>query len=141
MQKIGGIECEVIAGELTYGLERIAMHLQDKNSIFDLTWSDEKKNPMTYGDIFLESEKQHSAYIFECSNIDELFADFGKFKKQSQELNKKNLPIPAYEQALKASHILNLLDARGVISSTERASYIAQVRDLVNRSCELFRDL
>ena len=138
MQKIGGIECEVVAGELTYGLERIAMHLQDKDNIFDLVWNDNKTNKLTYGDIFLESEQQNSFYIFEHSNIDELFSDFRKFQKQSQELNAKQLPIPAYEQALKASHTLNLLDARGVISATERASYISQVRDLVKQSCELF---
>ena len=138
MQKVGAIECEVISGELTYGLERIAMHLQKKDNIFDLLWNNNKKTPITYGDIFLESEKQNSAYIFEHSDVDSLFADFKKFQQQAQLLNDKNLPIAAYEQALKASHTLNLLDARSVISATQRASYIAQIHDLVKYSCELF---
>ncbi|MDA9818120.1 glycine--tRNA ligase subunit alpha [Flavobacteriaceae bacterium] len=138
MQQVGGIECPLIAGELTYGLERIAIHLQQKNSIFDLDWNGaEGEAKITYGDVFLENEKQHSAYILEHSNTEVLFRNFAEHQDQSSKLSENNLPIPAYEQALKASHVLNLLDARGVISSTERAAYIGKVRSLVKQACEL----
>ncbi|MDA0902317.1 MAG: glycine--tRNA ligase subunit alpha [Proteobacteria bacterium] len=137
MQQIGGIECEVTPGELTYGLERIAMHIQGVDNIFDLNWNGEEGDKkITYGDVFLENEKQHSAYILEHSNPETLFRHFQDAQDQSNLLLEKELPIPAYEQALKASHLLNMLDARGVISATERASYILRVRDLVRNICE-----
>jgi glycyl-tRNA synthetase alpha chain len=138
MQQVGGIECELIPGELTYGLERIAMHIQGVDSIFDIDWngkSGDKK--ITYRDVFLENEQQSSAFMMEYSNIDNLFRNFDEIEQQSELLSEKKLPIPAYEQALKASHILNLLDARGVISPTQRASYILRVRNLVKTSCQL----
>lgn len=139
MQQVGGIECGLIPGELTYGLERVAMHIQGVDNIFDLNWNGlDGNNKITYGDVFLESERQHSAYILEQSNPEILFKHFGDAENQSKLLSEKKLPIPAYEQALKASHLLNLLDARGVISATERASYIARVRNLVKTACELF---
>jgi len=138
MQQVGGIECEVVAGEITYGLERIAMHIQGVDSIFDLNWNGlEGADKISYGDVFKQSEIENSAFILEYSNTENLFRNFIESKEQSQILAEKNLPIPAYEQALKASHILNLLDARGAISVNERASYIGQIRGLVKASCEL----
>ncbi len=138
MQQVGGIECETIPGEITYGLERIAMHIQGVNSIFDINWNGkEGLEKITYGDVFKQNEIENSAYILEHSNIDALFKNFAESKEQSQFLASKKLPIPAYEQALKASHILNLLDARGAVSATERTSYIGQIRGLVKAACEL----
>ncbi len=138
MQQVGGIECEIIAGEITYGLERIIMHIQGVDSIFDINWNGlEGDKKITYGDIFKQSEIENSAFILEHANIETLFKNFIECKQQAQSLSEKNLPIPAYEQALKASHILNLLDARGAISANERASYINQIRSLVKAVCEL----
>jgi glycyl-tRNA synthetase alpha chain len=138
MQQVGGIECEIIAGEITYGLERIAMHIQGVDSIFDINWNGlEGSKKITYGDVFKQSEIENSAFILEHSNTEILFKNFSECKQQSEILATKNLPLPAYEQALKASHILNLLDARGAISTNERASYIGQIRTLVKAVCEL----
>jgi len=139
MQQIGGIECSVIPGEITYGLERIAMHIQQVDSVFDITWNDSKNNQpaLTYRDIFYQSELENSHFILEHSNIEMLFKNFIETKDQSQILAENNLAIPAFEQALKASHILNLLDARQAISANERATYILQIRQLVNQACEL----
>lgn len=139
MQQVGGIECEIISGEITYGLERIAMHLQGVDNIFDIQWnnSNSQSNVLTYGDIFKQNEIENSHFILEHSNIEVLFKNFNEFKHQSQFLADKKLAIPAYEQALKASHILNLLDARKAISVNERASYINQIRQLVKNCCEL----
>ncbi|MCE3254612.1 MAG: glyQ [Rickettsiaceae bacterium] len=137
MQQVGGIKCDLTAGELTYGLERIAMHVQNVSNIFDIDWNGSEGGKITYRDVFLESEKQNSAYILEHSDSEILFRHFIDAEKMSQILSGEKLPIPAYEQALKASHILNLLDARGVISATERASYIARVRNLVKVACEI----
>jgi len=138
MQQVGGIECEVIAGEITYGLERIAMHIQGVDSIFDINWNGllgDKK--ISYGDVFKQSEIENSAFILEHSNLETMFRNFSESKQQSEILASKKLPIPAYEQALKASHLLNLLDARGAVSVNERASYIGQIRGLVKAACEL----
>ncbi len=138
MQQVGGIECELIAGEITYGLERLAMHIQGVDNFLEINWNgQEGDKKITYGDIFLENEKQNSAFILENANPEILFRQFGDAESQSKLLAKKNLPIPAYEQALKASHLLNLIDAAGLISTTQRASYIARVRDLVKDSCQL----
>jgi glycyl-tRNA synthetase alpha chain len=138
MQQVGGIECEIISGEITYGLERIAMHIQGVDSIFDINWNGfSGAEKISYGDVFKQSEIENSAFILEHSNIENLFKNFLEAKQQSQILAEKNLPIPAYEQALKASHILNLLDARSAISVSERASYINQIRGLVKAACEL----
>ncbi len=140
MQQVGGIECELVAGEITYGLERIAMFVQQVDSIFDIDWNGKTgAEKITYRDVFFESEQQNSGFILEHSNIDVLLKNFSESEKKSQDLAKNNLPIPAYEQALKASHLLNLLDARGAISATERASYIARVRDLVKAACVLIK--
>jgi glycyl-tRNA synthetase alpha chain len=143
MQQVGGIECEIISGEITYGLERIAMHLQGVDNIFDIKWNNpnSQTNSLTYGDIFKQSEIENSHFILEHSNIEVLFKNFNESKHQSQFLAEKKLAIPAYEQALKASHILNLLDARKAISVNERASYINQIRQLVKNSCELMKNV
>ncbi len=138
MQQVGGIECDLIAGEITYGLERIAAHIQGVDSIFEINWNGkEGAEKISYGDVFRESEIQNSGYILEESNAEILLRNFSEAEAQSQNLSQKKLPIPAYEQALKASHILNLLDARGAISAIERASYISRVRSLVKAACEL----
>ena len=137
MQQIGGIECSLIPGEITYGLERIAMHIQGVDSIFDINWNGkEDADKITYKDIFYRSEVENSHFILNHSNIDILFKNFEEAKTQSQILVENNLPIPAFEQALKASHLLNLLDARQAISVNERASFIGQIRQLVKSSCE-----
>ncbi len=138
MQQVGGIECKLHAGEITYGLERIAMHVQNVDNIFDINWNGaEGDNKITYGDVFLESEKQNSAFMLEHSNKSVLLQNFADCEEMAQILVEKKLPIPAYEQALKTSHLLNLLDARGAISATERASYIARVRNLVKAVCAM----
>lgn len=137
MQQVGGIECEMVAGEITYGLERLAMHIQNVDSIFDINWNGaEGDKKITYGDVFRESEIENSAFILEHSNLETLFTNFSDSVNQSKLLAEKKLPIPAYEMALKASHLLNLLDARGAVSVNERASYIAQIRGLVRAACE-----
>ena len=137
MQQIGGIECSLIPGEITYGLERIAMHIQGVDSIFDINWNGkENADKITYKDIFYRSEVENSHFILNHSNIDILFKNFEEAKTQSEILAENNLPIPAFEQALKASHLLNLLDARQAISVNERASFIGQIRQLVKSSCE-----
>lgn len=138
MQQVGGIECEVIAGEITYGLERLAMHIQGVDSVFDINWNGaEGDKKISYGDVFRESEIENSAFILEHSNLETLFKNFAESVEHSKILAEKKLPIPAYEMALKASHLLNLLDARGAVSVNERASYIAQIRGLVRAACEL----
>ena len=138
MQQVGGIECELISGEITYGLERIAMHIQGVDSVFDINWNGlNGAEKITYGDIFKQSEIENSGFILEHSNLNDLFNQFTSAEKQSQILAEKKLPIPAYEQALKASHLLNLLDARSAISVNERAAYIARIRNLVRVACEL----
>jgi len=137
MQQIGGIECSLIPGEITYGLERIAMHIQGVDSIFDINWNgQENADKVTYKDIFFRSEVENSHFILNHSNVDILLKNFEEAKAQSQILIENNLPIPAFEQALKASHLLNLLDARQALSVNERASFIGQIRQLVKSSCE-----
>ena len=137
MQQIGGIECSLIPGEITYGLERIAMHIQGVDSIFDINWNgQENAEKVTYKDIFFRSEIENSHFILNHSNVDILLKNFEEAKAQSQILVENNLPIPAFEQALKASHLLNLLDARQALSVNERASFIGQIRQLVKSSCE-----
>ena len=125
-QQVGGLECSPIPGEITYGLERLAMYLQNVSSVYDLAWN--KTN--SYGDIFLEQEKQQSAYNFELANTEILLNDFNNCELVCNTLLEKNLAIPAYEQTIKASHIFNLLDARGVISVTDRIRFINAVRTM-----------
>lgn len=133
MQQVGNIECKIVAGELTYGLERLAMYIQKKESIYDLAWNNEG---VTYGEIFLKQEQEFSAYNIDVANIDDLFADFAKAEQECFILLEKDLALPAYEQCLKASHTLNMLDARKVIGVTERANYLAKVREMAKGCCE-----
>jgi glycyl-tRNA synthetase alpha chain len=131
-QQMGGFDCKPVAGELTYGLERLALYLQNKDSIFDLAYNDAG---VTYGDVFTENERQMSAYHFEVADTEMLFDAFKKATGECENCLDNKLPIPAYEQAIKASHIFNVLQARGVISVQERASYMGRVRDLAKGSC------
>jgi glycyl-tRNA synthetase alpha chain len=132
-QQMGGFDCKPVSGELTYGLERLAMYVQNKDSIFDLAYND---HGVTYGDVFLENERQMSAYNFEAANTDILFKSFTFAADEARALIERKLPIPAYEQAIKASHIFNTLQARGVISVAERQAYIGRVRELAKGACE-----
>ena len=132
-QQVGGFECNPVSGELTYGLERLAMYVQGVDSMFDLKWNSEG---VTYGDVFLQNEQEFSAYNFEHSNVDILLQHFKDAEVQCREILAAGLALPAYDQCMKASHIFNLLDARGVISVTERAAYIGRVRALAKGCCE-----
>jgi tetrameric-type glycyl-tRNA synthetase alpha subunit len=131
-QQLGGMDVEVVSGEITYGLERLAMFLQGKRSAFELQWVGD----LTWGDIYRENERQWSIYNFEEAPIDTLMRRFEEHEGECAHLLAKKLPLPAYDQVLKASHTFNLLDARGAISVTERASYIGRVRDLARRVAE-----
>ena len=123
-QQVGGIACKPITGEITYGLERLAMYVQDVDSIYDIQWTKDLK----YGDVFLQNEIEQSAYNFEHSDSEFLLTAFSSHERQAVYLVENNLALPAYEQVLKAAHTFNLLDARGVISVTERADYIGRIR-------------
>jgi glycyl-tRNA synthetase alpha chain len=131
-QQLGGMDVEVVSGEITYGLERLAMFLQGKRSAFELEWAP----GFTWGEIYKEYERQWSIYNFEEAPIDILMRRFEEYEGECTHLLAKQLPLPAYDQVLKASHTFNLLDARGAISVTERASYIGRVRDLARRVAE-----
>jgi len=136
-QQVGGIEVELVAGEATYGLERLAMYLFNKKTVYELPYNSPSSNvPMTYGDVFLQNEQEQSAYNFEHADTEMLFRHFADAEKESGRLIERKLPLPAYEQCIKASHVFNLLDARGVISVTERQSYILRVRTLAKACCE-----
>ncbi len=131
-QQMGGFDCKPVAGELTYGLERLAMYVQNKDSVFDLDFNG---NGVTYGDVFLENERQMSRWNFEVAHTETLFDGFRKATAECENCLDADLPIPAYEQAIKASHIFNTLQARGVISVAERAAYMGRVRDLAKGAC------
>jgi glycyl-tRNA synthetase alpha chain len=131
-QQVGGFECRPVTGELTYGLERLAMYIQGVDNVFDLRFNDAG---VSYGDVFLENEKQASEYHFEVANTDRLFEGFREAVEECELCISRQLPIPAYEQAIKASHIFNTLQARGVISVAERQAYIGRVRDLAKAAC------
>ena len=133
-QQIGGIDCRPVSLELTYGLERIAIFVQDAKSIYDVIMNE---SGITYGDIFLENERQMSFFNFEFASRDYLYKSFEFFEKNAQDLINKQLPIPAYEQCIKASHTFNLLDSRGLVSVSERQSYILRIRSLVQSCCKL----
>jgi glycyl-tRNA synthetase alpha chain len=132
-QQVGGFDCKPVSGELTYGLERLAMYIQGVDSVYDLAFNDEG---VTYGDVFLENEKQFSAYNFEQANTETLFQWFRDAAAECKSCIAAELPLPAYDQAIKASHIFNLLQARGVISVAERQAYIGRVRELAVGACE-----
>jgi len=131
-QQMGGYDCKPVAGELTYGLERLAMYVQNRDSVYDLDFNGAG---VTYGDVFKDNEKQMSAWNFEVANTDSLFDGFRKAVAECENCLTAELPIPAYEQAIKASHIFNTLQARGVISVAERAAYMGRVRDLAKGAC------
>ena len=137
-QQVGGLECRPVTGELTYGLERIAMYLQDVDSMYDLLWANSATGPVYYGDVFKQNEVEMSRYNFEEADVDHLFSEFDFLESESERLNEKNLPLPAYEMMLKASHIFNLLDARHAISVTERQRYILRVRGLSRAVAESY---
>jgi glycyl-tRNA synthetase alpha chain len=125
-QQVGGLDCKPVLGELTYGLERLAMYLQGKDSVFDLVWVD----GVTYGDVYHQNEVEQSRYNFELADTGMLFQHFGQFESEAKRLMEAQCVLPAYEMVLKCSHAFNLLDARGAISVTERAAYIGRVRNL-----------
>ncbi len=137
-QQVGGLECHPVSGEITYGLERLAMYLQGVDSIFDLVWSRGPQGVVTYGDIYHQNEVEQSTYNFELADTDALFHWFDVCESQCQQLVEKNLPLPAYEQVMKASHAFNLLDARHVISVTERQRFILRVRSLSRGVAECY---
>lgn len=137
-QQVGGLDCKPVTGEITYGLERIAMYLQGKDSIFDIVWTHTPDGSVTYGDVYHHNEVEMSAYNFEYANVPELFNQFDTCERESQRLIDANLPLPAYEQVLKASHLFNLLDARHAISVTERQRFILRVRNLARSVAESY---
>lgn len=138
-QQVGGIECKPVPVEITYGLERLAMYVQEVDSVYDLVWNERADGTqVTYGDVFLENEKEFSAYNFEVADVALYEHQFSAFEQECKEALAQNLPLPAYDCVLKCSHAFNLLDARGAISATERARYILRVRDLAKACCEAY---
>lgn len=137
-QQAGGLECRPVLGEITYGLERLAMYLQDADSVFDLVWADVGGKKVTYGEIFHQNEVEQSTYNFEHADIDSLFTWFDTCEREAGRLVALDLALPAYDQVLKASHTFNLLDARRAISVTERQRYILRVRTLSRQVAEAY---
>jgi glycyl-tRNA synthetase alpha chain len=137
-QQVGGLECRPVTGEITYGLERLAMYIQGVDSVFDLVWSKSEQGIITYGDVFHQNEVEMSTYNFEHADVESLFGWFDTCERESQRLIEAGLPLPAYEQVLKASHTFNLLDARHAISVTERQAYILRVRSLSRAVAEAY---
>ena len=139
-QQVGGLDCRPVTGEITYGLERIAMYLQGVDSVYDLVWARSPTGDVTYGDVYHQNEVEQSAYNFEHANVAALFAQFDTCEAASQSLIEQGLPLPAYEQVLKASHTFNLLDARSAISVTERQRFILRVRTLARAVAHAYYD-
>jgi glycyl-tRNA synthetase alpha chain len=137
-QQAGGLECRPVMGEITYGIERLAMYLQEVDSVYDLVWTDVGGRTVTYGEVFHQNEVEQSKYNFEHADVDALFGWFDQCEKEALKLVELGLPLPAYEQVLKASHTFNLLDARRAISVTERQRFILRVRDLARRVAESY---
>lgn len=135
-QQVGGIDCKPITGEITYGLERLAMYLQGVENVYDLVWTD----GLTYGDVYHQNEVEQSAYNFGYSDVEFLFGAFDAFEKEAKVLMDAQLALPAYEQVLKAAHTFNLLDARGAISVTERAACIGRIRNLARSVAQSYLD-
>ena len=133
-QQVGGIDCKPITGEITYGLERLAMYLQGVENVYDLIWTDN----LTYGDVYHQNEVEQSTYNFEYSDVEFLFSAFTAYEKEALLLMQNKLALPAYEQVLKAAHTFNLLDARGAISVTERAAYIGRIRNLAKNVAQSY---
>ena len=133
-QQVGGLVCKPVSGELTYGLERLAMYLQGVDSVYDLIWTED----LTYGDVFHQNEVEQSKYNFEFADIDVLFRQFDEAEAMNLKLIEENLPLPAYEQTMKASHLFNLLDARRAISVTDRARFIKRVRSMSQKVAQAY---
>jgi glycyl-tRNA synthetase alpha chain len=133
-QQCGGIDCRPVSIEITYGLERLTMYLQEVNSIFEIRWNDQ----YSYGDVFLQAEVENSTYNFEASDPETLFSLFGIYEREANRLMEAKLVLPAFDQVLKCSHTFNLLDARGVISVTERTQYIRRIRGLARQVAQLY---
>ena len=134
-QQMAGFECKPVSVELTYGLERLCMFTQQKKNVYDLTWNNED---VKYRDVFHQSEKEYSTYNFELANTENLFKIFDMTEKEAKMLTENNVSLPAYDQCLKASHIFNILDARGVISVAQRAEYISRIRDITKGAAEIW---
>jgi glycyl-tRNA synthetase alpha chain len=140
-QQVGGIDCKPITGEITYGLERLAMYLQGVENVYDLVWTESADGtPLLYRDVYHQNEVEQSTYNFEHSDVDFLLGAFGAHEKQARYLMQQQLALPAYEQVLKAAHTFNLLDARGAISVTERAAYIGRIRHLARSVAQSYLD-
>ena len=139
-QQIGGLDCKPVTGEITYGLERLAMYIQNVDSVYDLVWSNNVNGTVSYGDIFLQNEREQSSYNFEHADVDFLFKFFEQCESQASYLVESpvSLPLASYEQILKAAHVFNLLDARKAISVTERQSYILRIRNLTKKVAESY---
>jgi glycyl-tRNA synthetase alpha chain len=133
-QQLGGMDVELVPAEITYGLDRLAMHVQGKRTVLELEWAP----GVTWADVYLENEREWSTYNFELAPVDVLMRRFAEHEEECRMLLERKLPLPAYDQVLKCSHAFNLLDARGAISVTERASYIARVRDLARSVAQLY---
>ena len=136
-QQMAGVECKPTSVEITYGLERLCMFIQNKKNVFDLNWNDKG---ISYKDVFYQSEKEFSAYNFEYANTENLFKIFDMIEQEAKSLIEKKISLPAYDQCLKASHIFNILDARGVISVAQRAEYISKIRDLTKAIGKVWLD-
>ena len=137
-QQVGGLECRPITGELTYGLERLAMYLQNASSMFDLVWTDGALGRITYGDVYRQNEVEQSHYNFDAADVDALSGQFAQAERDCGRLIERNLALPAYEQMLAASHLFNLLDARQAISVSERQRYILRVRAMARQVAEAY---
>jgi glycyl-tRNA synthetase alpha chain len=140
-QQVGGLECHPVTGEITYGIERIAMYLQGVDSVYDLIWAHGPQGVVTYGDVFLQNEVEMSRFNFEEADVPFLFSCFDKYESECARLIEASLPLPAYEQVLKASHTFNLLDARRAISVTERQRFILRVRTLARAVAQSYYDM
>ena len=139
-QQAGGLECRPVTGEITYGLERLAMYLQNVDNVYDLIWTDGPRGVVTYGDVFHQNEVEQSTYNFEHSDVAFLLSAFDAHERQAKHLMEQQLALPAYEQVLKSGHTFNLLDARGAISVTERAAYIGRIRNLARSVAQSYLD-
>jgi glycyl-tRNA synthetase alpha chain len=137
-QQVGGLECRPVAAEITYGLERLAMYIQKKESVYDLVWSDAGGRIVTYGDVYKQNEVEQSAYNFEYADTAALFERFAVAERECALLIGKGLPLPAYERVLQASHAFNLLDARSAVSVTERQAYLLRVRAMARQCAETY---
>jgi len=137
-QQVGGLDCRPVSGEITYGIERLAMYLQRKESVFDLVWAQGPQGAVTYGDVYHQNEVEMSGYNFEHAPTEFLFSCFDTYEQECKQLIAQDLPLPAYEQVLKASHSFNLLDARRAISVTERQRFILRVRELAKSVAEAY---